>query len=189
MKINLAICTLSGETTLQLTNPMKKILTDLKACGELIVWCEKNKITTLAEAWAKCERGDWMLWLAAKRGLDRKKLVFIACQCARTSLKYYKDFLVLKCIETSEAWTRDEVSIEYLKVVRNNAYAAYGHVAYADAADASDASDAVALAADDAASTAACAAAFNGAAAYVAARNRARKACAYIVRKYLPEAP
>jgi hypothetical protein len=149
---------------------MKNILINLNACRDSIAWVEENKIETPADAWAKCERGDWMLWLADKRKLDPKKLVFLACQCARTALKYTKDERVLKCIETAEAWTRDEATIEDVKSARKNAYAAYA--AY-----------------DAYAAYAAYAAATATDAAYAAARIKAIKECADIVRKHLPECP
>ena len=39
---------------------LQKLLKELGACGPAITWC-KGK--TLAEAWAQCERVDWMWWL------------------------------------------------------------------------------------------------------------------------------
>lgn len=70
--------------------PMKSILIKLNACCESIAWVEKNKIETIADAWAKCERGDWMLWLAEKRGLDRKKLVFIVYRFENETVKVFE---------------------------------------------------------------------------------------------------
>jgi len=108
-----------------MNNTPISLLDDLSACSQSKDWVKAQNMTSLEDAWLKCERPDWLLWFAAKRGLDRKKLVFIACQCARTALKYTKDERVLKCIETTEAWTRDEVSIEDLKKARDAADAAY----------------------------------------------------------------
>ena len=43
-----------------------KFITRLKrldACSEAIEWLEEKGIDTIEEAWQRCERGDWMLWL------------------------------------------------------------------------------------------------------------------------------
>ena len=52
-------------------------LRQLGARAESIRWCEANGIETLEEAWARCDRGDWLLWLAAKARVARKTLVQI----------------------------------------------------------------------------------------------------------------
>jgi len=36
------------------------------ACGEAIKWATVGGYATLPEAWAACNRGDWMLWLLAR---------------------------------------------------------------------------------------------------------------------------
>jgi hypothetical protein len=98
---------------------LKTYLKSVNACSESIVWLGDRDLKT---AWAECERADWMLWLAAKR-CDRKKVVLAACACARTALKYVPkgEMRPLRAIETAEAWTRGEATIEE---VRTAAYAA-----------------------------------------------------------------
>lgn len=54
----------------------------LGACADAIVWAETQP--DLATAWAECERGDWMLWLAGRCSGDpgsasRKQVVLAAC--------------------------------------------------------------------------------------------------------------
>jgi hypothetical protein len=131
----------------------------LGACSEARTWAKPYE--TLEAAWNACERGDWLLWLAGKLGLDRKRLVFAACQCARTALPRAKDDSVLKCIETTEAWTRGEVTLEQVRTARRGlsfsaaayaaAYAADAYAAYAAAYSAAYAAAADAAAADAAA--------------------------------------
>jgi hypothetical protein len=41
-----------------------KTLQDLGACPEAVAWAANY--STLAEAWANCERGDWMAWLCER---------------------------------------------------------------------------------------------------------------------------
>ena len=65
----------------------------LRACAEARKWVEGK---TLAEAWAKCDRGDWMLWLAARHIGDpgwprHEQIVLCACDCAERALQYVPD--------------------------------------------------------------------------------------------------
>lgn len=54
------------------------------ACKEAINWIEKNNIRSMYEAWKKCKRSDWMLWVMEKLdyGTD-KQLRLFAVWCAR----------------------------------------------------------------------------------------------------------
>ena len=151
---------------------MKEYITKLKelnACSDALEGCKQ--FDTLEEARQKCERGDWMLWLAGKLSGppdsdSRKKVVLVACQCARLALKYVQSGEVrpLTAIETAEAWARGEGNIT-LAEVRDAAYAA-AYAAYN-------------------------AAAYAAYAAYAAAHTRKKtlKKCADIVREYYPTAP
>jgi hypothetical protein len=195
---------------------LKQLLKRLRACNEAIEWTEENNITTLTEAWAKCERGDWMLWFAGKRSGEpesekRKVLVLAACECARLALPYAKSPTVLACIETTEKWARGDGEFARVREARSAAAYAAADAAYADAAyaaayatdaDAAAAYDAAAAAYAAAAYAAAAAAAAAGAAAYAAAtyaaaaaaddadaRNRTLKKCANIIRKHYPKHP
>ena len=141
----------------------------LKACNEAIEW--GKQFDTLGEAWQKCERGEWMLWLlgklSGKPGSDsRKKLVLAACGCARLSLPYVPkgEIRPLRAIETAEAWARGDAGITLQMVKAAAAYAAYAAAAGAYAAYAAHA-------------------------AYAAARKATLKKCADIVRQHYPEAP
>jgi len=130
-----------------------KKLKKLHPCGEAVVFV--GKFETLQEAWNKCERGDWMLWLLGKmsggpRSKSRKEVVLIACQCARLSLKYVPkgEKRPLIAIETAEKWVKGEATLQQ---VRDAAYAdADAAYAYADAAYAAAYAAAAAAAADDA---------------------------------------
>ena len=162
-------------------------LKKLEACQEAIEYASQFK--TLEEAWQKCERGDWMLWLAGRLsgnpGSDsRKKLVLAACACARLSLKYAKkgELRPLHAIETAEKWANGDTAIT-LGDVRKSAdaaaaaaYAAYAAAYAAYAAYAADAADAAAYATYAA----------TYAAAAGAARTETLKQCADIVRGFYP---
>ena len=120
------------------------------ACRPALEWLQAR---TLAEAWEQSERGDWLLWLAAKAGVDRRRLVMAACACARLALVHVPpgEERPRVAIETAEAWCRGEATIEQVRKACRNADAAYD--AAADAAAA--AYDAAADAAYDAAYVAA----------------------------------
>jgi len=55
------------------------------ACDDAIEWINANGITTLADAWYKCHRSDWMLWLHYKEiiTIDDRTLRLFACRCVR----------------------------------------------------------------------------------------------------------
>jgi len=107
------------------------------ACRESLKWLEGRDLT---QAWAECERGDWLLWHAAKAGIDRKRLVMAACACARLALVHVRagEEGPRITIETAEAWCRGEATIEQVREARRNAAAAADD-AYAAAAAAADA--------------------------------------------------
>lgn len=158
----------------------------MNPCSDALVWAENYD--SLTDAWAACERGDWMLWILGKtagspRSESRKKLVLVACQCARLGLPYVAKGEVrpLRAIETTEAWARGEGHVTLKDVKNAAAYAA------ACAADAAHAATTAAYAATAAAYAAAHAAYAADAAAYAAAYAAAcdfgvLKRCADIVR-------
>ncbi len=155
-------------------NDPKTLLASLNACREA-----QRSLTDESpyRQWQKCERGDWLLWLAARLDIDRKVVVFAACQVARTALIHTEDPRALQCIEVTEGWTRGEKTLEEVRAARTDAAYAADAAAYAADADAADAAYAAAYAADaaDAADAAA-----------DAARKESLKASAKIVRRHIP---
>ena len=160
-----------------------KQLETLRACKEAVVWA--SQYPSLAEAWAVCERGDWMLWLVARTMGNklRSTLVLAACECARLALPYVADGerRPLEAIETAEKWARGEagITIERVRSAAADAYAADAYAAYAAYA---------AAYAAYAAAYAAYTAAYAADAADDAGMETLNK-CAAIVRKYYLSAP
>ena len=131
-----------------------KKLEKLNACLGAIEWAKDYK--TFEEAWNKCDRADWMLWIAGKqvdKNKNRKEVVLCACKCARRALKYLPkdEKRPLKAIQMAEKWAKGKTTIEEVKEAR-----AYAADAAADAA------------------------------AYVKVKNKELKAMANIVRKMIP---
>jgi hypothetical protein len=65
-------------------------------------------------AWNECPRGDWLLAIAARAGVDRKKLVLAAAASARTALDSLPpgENRPLSAIEAAERWASGSGSEE-----------------------------------------------------------------------------
>ena len=117
--------------------PLVARLRSLGACRDALTWAATlPRDTTPEAAYAACERGDWLLWLAATVRVDRRSIVLAACACARTALPIWEarhpdDRRPHAAIETTEGWARGEVSIETVRVAREAAAAAAAADAYA----------------------------------------------------------
>lgn len=95
------------------------------ACSEAMAWATETKGSPQS-LWDACERADWLLWLAARVGADRKLVVLAACACARTALPHVRagELRPLRAIETAEAWARGEATIKQVRAAASAAYAA-----------------------------------------------------------------
>ena len=161
-------------------------LQNKNACRPAMEWLMDRDLPRM---WEECERGDWLLWFAAKVGIDRKVIVRAACACAREALRFVPDGEIRPktAIETAERWCNGEATIEQVRNA-SSAAAAADAAAYAAACDAAYA----AYAADaDAAFAAYAAAAYAAYAAYAAAdaaacaRKEALEKSAQIVKSML----
>lgn len=99
------------------------------ACEDSTKWIMTRPLDqSPCELWHTSERGDWLLWIAAKAGVKHETQVMAACQCARLTLNLVPDgeTCPLRCIEITEAWTRGEATIEQVceaqRAVNTNAY-------------------------------------------------------------------
>ena len=137
---------------------------------------------TPEQAWNDCERGDWMLWIAAKQNVDLRILTLAKARCARLVEHLMRDQRSIDALNIAERFGNCDATIEEL----NAAADAAGYAA-ADAA-----ADAAAAAADHDAAYAAVAAAYAADSAYAAAyaaadaRNEILKKCADICRDTIP---
>lgn len=120
---------------------MKKIpktlsgkLNRLEACTIAIKWGNGQDPQ---EAWAVCNRSDWMLWLigrlapkqkAAKKAWDAR-ISLLTCEVARTMLQYVpsNELRPLKAIEMAERWHNGEASEADCIIASNKSYAIYSN--------------------------------------------------------------
>jgi hypothetical protein len=56
-------------------------LEKLRACSEAIMWAKTHE--SPSEAWQNCARGDWMLFIAQRLGVDDKKLTMAKAMIAK----------------------------------------------------------------------------------------------------------
>lgn len=170
---------------------MKTEIEQFNPCNDALIFRKKYK--TFRGAWNNCPRGDWMLWIAKRVGIDIRLLTLAKGYCAKTVIHLMTDQRSKDAVKAAIDYGHGKIDDVQL---RNAAYAADAAYSAANAADAANAaSDAAAYAAVAAYSAAyaanavyvaANAAAYAAyAAAYAADAAKNQKATADICRKYL----
>ena len=150
-----------------------ELLESKEACFDAVEWA--SNYPNFESAWNACHRGDWMLWVAAELGADKRKLTLAKGRCAETVIHLMKDERSVAAVKASIAYGNGKISEQQLK----NAYAAAAAAAD-DAADAAYAACAAYVAADaDADAYAAYVAAYAADAAAAAYAADAADAAAY----------
>ena len=99
-------------------------LVAIRACSDAVEWVGTR---TIEQAWAECERGDWMLWLAGRIDIDRKLLVSAACACAEPALAFVRagEDRPRLAIEVARAWCVGTATLDDVRAAAAAAYAAY----------------------------------------------------------------
>jgi len=165
-------------------------------CKDALVFRKKYK--TFRGAWNACPRGDWMLWIAQRLGVDIRALTLAKGYCAKTVIHLMKDQRSKDAVKAAIDFGRGKVDGEQLENTYAADAAAYAASAYASAYAAADAYAYAAAAYAASAYASAYAAAYAAADAYAAAayaasayasaadaKIRNQKASADICRKYL----
>ena len=98
-------------------------------CWAALRWVNETGHTTVEEIWQNCTRADWLVWWLGHLKVERKRLVYIACQALRPALQFAISDEPRIAIETAEAWTRGEATI--LKV-QNAGAASLAHACTID---------------------------------------------------------
>jgi hypothetical protein len=115
------------------THPEAKALLEFlkqhNACSDATDWVTAHQDRSFAKLWASCDRGDWLLWLAAKAGAERKAIVLAACDCAELALRFIPkgEDRPRLAIEAARAWTRGEATIAVVRSAESSAWAAALH--------------------------------------------------------------
>jgi hypothetical protein len=181
----------------------KEYLKSVNACQTAIDWAGDKPVEQVV---AECHRGDWLLWLAQKCGVELQPLTLAKGHCANTVRHLMTDERSTRAVDVAIAFgegraTREELdaaaraayaaaraaraAADAADAAADAAYAAYAaaYAAYAASAAADAAADAAAYAAYAAADAAYAASAAARAAAYAANQH----ATADICRKYIGE--
>jgi len=159
----------------------------LNPCSEAIQWLDSlPEGSTLQDAWNKCHRGDWMIWLWGKSikseswSDDRKPFLACTLDCAET-VQHLFGKQTKSAIVVLRQWINGEVNQQIAEEERQNLCAAAATCAAATY---------IAYAATYAAAAAATTYAAAAAATYAAdVRIKNQQQTAEIVRKHLPICP
>lgn len=75
--------------------------------------------TDWERAWNECPRGDWLLGIAARSGVDKKQIVLAAAACARLALEPIdpREERPLRGIEAAESWANGVGDIELCRAL------------------------------------------------------------------------
>ena len=95
-----------------------------KACDSSIQWIEEKNIQSLEDAWYTCERGTWLLWMATKLNVDKRKLVLCGALCAHTVIQYMQDPRSRDVVRIAFLWGRGKTTDEQLSYARKAAWKA-----------------------------------------------------------------
>jgi len=90
--------------------------------------CKSSK-----EAWNNCSRGDWMLWITSKLGVDIKILTLAKVHCALTVKHLMKDRRSINALKVALEFVNDKATLKELKIADSAAHVA-AHINYANAA-------------------------------------------------------
>jgi hypothetical protein len=105
-------------------------LKSLEACQTAIDWAGDK---TIEQVVADCHRGDWLLWLAKKCGVELQPLTLAKGHCANTVRHLMSDERSVKAVDVAIAFGQGRASRDELDTAAYaNARAAAA--AYADAA-------------------------------------------------------
>ncbi len=145
----------------------------------------RKEFETFEEAWNACERGDWMLWIAAKLEVDIRILTLAKGLCANTVRHLMKDERSIAAVDAAIAFGNGEIEENELETAASAAFVA-AHTAYtATPPCAHTAASASAYNATCAYAASAYACAYNAAFASAAAKKQNQKQTADICREVL----
>lgn len=89
-------------------NHFQEGLQKMGACPELIEWA--GKFEDVFSAFGAFPRGDWLLWLGLKLGIDHQVMVKAACACAKLAFPFTKNEWPIRLVKAAERWASGDPS-------------------------------------------------------------------------------
>jgi hypothetical protein len=105
----------------------------LDPCHEAWEWLDANADETPETLYNTCRRGDWLLWLAARAGVERKAVALAACDCADT-VKHLVPESARNTTDVVRDYLDGKATIDDVKEARRKAAAAANAAVAATAA-------------------------------------------------------
>ena len=91
-------------------------------CEEAVYY--RNKFDSFEDAWDECVRGDWMLWIAQRLGVDLKTLTKAKVRCASLVKHLMKDERSINALDIALRFSEGNATQEDLEAAAYTAYAA-----------------------------------------------------------------
>ena len=104
----------------------REYLESLDACKSAVMWAGDK---TIEQVVAECHRGDWLLWLGQKCGVELQPLTLAKGHCANTVRRLMTDERSLKAVDMAIAFGEGRATADELNAA---AYAAAYAAAAAD---------------------------------------------------------
>ncbi|MDR1221993.1 MAG: hypothetical protein LBL07_03820 [Tannerella sp.] len=102
---------------------MKPDIKKFNPCKEGLAYYERKP--SFAAAWKGCHRGDWMLWMASRMGVDSRILTRAKALCANTVRILIRDKRITGAIDAALRYADGEIDREALDVFSDVAHDAY----------------------------------------------------------------
>lgn len=93
-----------------------------------------EKFETFEAAWNSCPRGDWMLWMAKKMTVGKRKLTLAKGLCAQTVINLMKGEISKRAVQAAIDYGNGIIESNELRRAYIAADAAVDHVDYIDSA-------------------------------------------------------
>ncbi len=108
----------------------KEYLHSVDACAAAIEWAGDKPIEQVV---TECHRGDWLLWLAKKCGVELQPLTLAKGHCANTVRHLMSDERSVKAVDVAIAFGEGRATRDELDAATAAAYAAADAATYAAA--------------------------------------------------------
>jgi hypothetical protein len=109
-----------------------EVLENFNACSKAIKWAGHK---TTRDAWETCHRGDWMLWIASKLGVDKRKLYLCNAEIAYQIIDLMDDKRSVNAVRVAYLYGISMISIKELEKVRVEAETSFNPISYTSIAD------------------------------------------------------